>query len=134
MTYNVAHVTADPEIQLLNRLGGLFSASLSLNDNIEAMLRATSQMVQFDAATVFLLNEGSRELTATATYPHRDMVPHIARFVLGEQIDMIRPYVGIDYRRRVSGVPGKTTNRLEHRGLASAATADDAVEVSGEVY
>jgi len=86
MTYNVGHVTADPEIQLLNRLGGLFSASLSLNENIEAMLRATSQMVQFDAATVFLLNEGSRELTATATYPHRDMVPHIARFVLGEGI------------------------------------------------
>jgi len=86
MTYNVAHVTADPEIQLLNRLGGLFTGSLSLNDNIDAMLRATSQMVQFDAATVFLLNEGSRELTATATYPHRDMVPHIARFVLGEGI------------------------------------------------
>ena len=86
MTYNVAHVTADPEIQLLNRLGGLFTGSLSLNDNIDAMLRATSQMVQFDAGTVFLLNEGSRELTATATYPHRDMVPHIARFVLGEGI------------------------------------------------
>jgi len=86
MTYNVGHVTADPEIQLLNRLGGLFSASLSLDDNIAAMLRATSQMVQFDAATVFLLNEGSRELTATATHPHRDMVPHIARFVLGEGI------------------------------------------------
>jgi signal transduction histidine kinase len=43
-------------------------------------------MVQFDAATVVLLNEGSRELTATATYPHRDMVPHIARFVLGDGI------------------------------------------------
>src|SRR5260370_8647060 len=86
MTYNVAHVTADAERQLWNRLGGLFSAALSLSDNIEAMLRATSQMVQFDAATVFLLNEGSRELTATATYPHRDMVPHIARFVLGDGI------------------------------------------------
>src|SRR5438552_4835403 len=86
MTYNVGHVTADPELQLLNRLGGLFTGSLSLNDNIEAMLRATSQMVQFDAPTVLLLNEGSRELTATATYPHRDMLPHIARFVLGEGI------------------------------------------------
>src|SRR5256714_12277839 len=86
MTYNVGHVTADPEIQLLNRLGGLFSASLSLNENIEAMLRATSQMVQFDAATVFLLNPGSKELTATATYPHKDELPHIARFVLGEGI------------------------------------------------
>ncbi|HEX3629467.1 MAG TPA: ATP-binding protein [Candidatus Dormibacteraeota bacterium] len=79
-------MTADPEIQLLNRLGGLFTASLSLNENIEAMLTATSQMVQFDAATVFLLNEGSRELTACATYPHKDEVPHIARFVLGEGI------------------------------------------------
>jgi len=86
MTYNVAHVTADPEIQLLNRLGGLFTASLSLTENIEAMLRATSQMVQFDAATVFLLNEGSRELSACATFPHQDEVPHIARFVLGEGI------------------------------------------------
>ncbi len=86
MTYNPAHVSADPEIQLLNRLGGLFSASLSLNDNIEAMLRATSQMVHFDNATVFLLNEGSKELTACATFPHRDEVPHIARFVMGEGI------------------------------------------------
>ena len=86
MTYNPAHVSADPEIQLLNRLGGLFSASLSLNENIEAMLRATSQMVQFDNATVFLLNEGSKELTACATFPHRDEVPHIARFVMGEGI------------------------------------------------
>lgn len=86
MPYNVARVTADPEIQLLNRLGGLFTASLSLNENIEAMLRATSQMVQFDAATVFLLGEGGRELTATATYPHSDEVPHIARFVMGEGI------------------------------------------------
>src|SRR5438552_15167810 len=86
MTYNVAHVTADPEIQLLNRLGGLFTSSLSLNENIEAMLQATSQMMQFDAATVFLLNEGSRELTACDTYPHQDMVPHIAHFVLGEGI------------------------------------------------
>ena len=86
LIYNVAHVTADPEIQLLNRLGGLFTASLSLSENIEAMLSATSQMVQFDAATVFLLNEGSRELTACATYPHKDEVPHIARFVLGDGI------------------------------------------------
>ena len=86
MTYNPAHVSAVPEIQLLNRLGGLFSDSLSLNENIEAMLRATSQMVQFDNATVFLLNEGSKELTACATYPHRTEVPHIARFVMGEGI------------------------------------------------
>ncbi len=86
MTYNPAHVSADPEIQLLNRLGGLFSASLSLNESIEAMLRATSQMVQFDNATVFLLNEGSKELTACATFPHKDEVPHIARFVMGEGI------------------------------------------------
>jgi signal transduction histidine kinase len=86
MSYNPAHVSADPEIQLLNRLGGLFTASLSLNENIEAMLRATSQMVQFDNATVFLLNEGSKELTACATFPHQDEVPHIARFVMGEGI------------------------------------------------
>ncbi len=88
MTYsaNVPDVATDPEIELLNRLGGLFTASLSLDDNIAAMLRATSQMVHFDAATVFLLNEGSKELTATATYPHKDAVPHIARFVLGEGI------------------------------------------------
>ena len=86
MTYNLARVTADPEIQLLNRLGGLFTGSLSLGQNIEAMLRATSQMVQFDAATVFLLNPGSKELTAMATYPHKDELPHIARFVLGEGI------------------------------------------------
>src|SRR5438093_13549352 len=78
MTYNVAHVTADPEIQLLNRLGGLFTSSLSLTENIEAMLRATSQMMQFDAATVFLLNDASRELTPGSTYPHPAMVPQLA--------------------------------------------------------
>ena len=86
MSYNVAHVSADPEIELLNRLGGLFTGSLSLNDNIEAMLSATSRMVAFDAATVFLLNPDGRELTAIATYPHRDEVPHIARFTMGEGI------------------------------------------------
>jgi len=85
MTYN-PDVAAEPEIELLNRLGGLFSASLSLDENIAAVLRATSQMVQFDAATVFLLSEGGKELTAIATYPHQDAVPHIARFVLGEGI------------------------------------------------
>ncbi len=85
MTYN-PDVAAEPEIELLNRLGGLFSASLSLDENIAAMLRATSQMVQFDAATVFLLSEGGKELTAIATHPHQDAVPHIARFVLGEGI------------------------------------------------
>src|SRR5438094_10450276 len=82
MPYTVAHVSADPEIRLRSRLGGLFTSSLSLTENIEAMLRATSQMMQFDAATVFLLNEGSRELTACATYPHQDMVPHIAWLVM----------------------------------------------------
>src|SRR2546429_8434688 len=40
----------------------------------------------FEAASVFLLNGGRRELTACATYPHQDMVPHIAHFVLGEGI------------------------------------------------
>src|SRR5437667_12744014 len=69
MTYNVAHVTADPEIQLLNRLGGLFTSSLSTTENIEAMLRATSQMMQFDAATAFMLHARSRERTGCATYP-----------------------------------------------------------------
>src|SRR5438874_11050183 len=86
LIYNVAHVTADPEIQLLNRLGGLFTASLSLSVNIEAMLSATSQMVQFDAATVCLLNDSSRDLTACATYPHKAEVPHIAHFVLRDGI------------------------------------------------
>ncbi|HYM49488.1 MAG TPA: ATP-binding protein [Candidatus Limnocylindrales bacterium] len=79
-------MSADPEIELLNRLGGLFTGSLSLDDNIEAMLRATSQMVVFDAATVFLLNPDGRELIAIATYPHKDEVPHIARFTMGEGI------------------------------------------------
>ena len=86
MAYNVANVTAELEIdQLLSRLGGLFTASLSLDENIAAMLRATSQMVEIDAATVFLLNE-RQELAAIASYPHADEVPHIAKFVLGEGI------------------------------------------------
>jgi len=118
MTYNVAHVTADPEIQLLNRLGGLFTSSLSLNENIEAMLQATSQMMQFDAATVFFLNEGSRELTACATYPHQDMVPHIAHFVLGEGI---LGYAVEQLETLISptppSIPGsRSSTRAVHRG------------------
>src|SRR5207244_9166285 len=48
MTYNGGHVTGDPEIQLLKRLGGLVYSSLVLDDNNAAMLRANSQMEKLD--------------------------------------------------------------------------------------
>src|SRR5437879_12104828 len=51
MTYNVAHVTADPEIQLLNRLGGPFTAALTMTDHIHALLPATSPLTQVAPAT-----------------------------------------------------------------------------------
>ncbi|HEV3232123.1 MAG TPA: ATP-binding protein, partial [Candidatus Dormibacteraeota bacterium] len=50
------------------------------------MLQATSRMVAFDAASVFLLDDAADELYAFATYPFSDQVNKIARFRVGEGI------------------------------------------------
>ncbi|MFN2464256.1 MAG: ATP-binding protein [Candidatus Dormibacteria bacterium] len=73
-------------VELLGQLGGMLTSSLNLKENIDFMLQATSRMVSFDAATVFLLTDDGAELQAIATYPFSDQVQRIARFKVGEGI------------------------------------------------
>ena len=73
-------------VELLGQLGGMLTSSLNLKENIDFMLQATSRMVSFDAASVFLLTDDGAELQAIATYPFSDQVNRIARFKLGEGI------------------------------------------------
>ncbi len=62
------------------------TSSLNLKENIDFMLQHTSRMVQFDAASVFLLNDDRTELHAFATYPFADQINKIAKFKIGEGI------------------------------------------------
>jgi signal transduction histidine kinase/ActR/RegA family two-component response regulator len=73
-------------VELLGQLGGMLTSSLNLKENIDFMLQATSRMVSFDAASVFLLTDDNAELQAIATYPFSDQVNRIARFKVGEGI------------------------------------------------
>jgi signal transduction histidine kinase/CheY-like chemotaxis protein len=73
-------------VDLLGQLGGMLTSSLNLKENIDFMLEATSRMVAFDAASVFLIDETGQELVAFATYPYSDQVNRIARFRVGEGI------------------------------------------------
>jgi signal transduction histidine kinase/CheY-like chemotaxis protein len=73
-------------VELLDQLGGMLTSSLNLKENIDFMLQHTSRMVQFDAASVFLLNDGRTELRAFATYPYADQINKIAKFKVGEGI------------------------------------------------
>ena len=73
-------------VELLGQLGGMLTSSLNLKENIDFMLQATSRMVQFDAASVFLIEDHTGELYAFATYPYSDQVNRIARFKVGEGI------------------------------------------------
>src|SRR5258707_1312468 len=73
-------------VDLLSQLGGMLTSSLNLKENIDFMLQATSRMVAFDAASVFLLDDSGEELVAFATYPYSDQVGRIARFRVGEGI------------------------------------------------
>jgi signal transduction histidine kinase/ActR/RegA family two-component response regulator len=73
-------------VELLGQLGGMLTSSLNLKENIDFMLQATSRMVSFDAASVFLLTDDGTELQAIATYPFSDQVNRIARFKVGEGI------------------------------------------------
>ena len=73
-------------VALLSQLGGMLTSSLNLKENIDFMLQATSRMVHFDAASVFLLDEDRTQLVAFATYPFSDQVNRIAKFRVGEGI------------------------------------------------
>jgi signal transduction histidine kinase/CheY-like chemotaxis protein len=73
-------------VELLGQLGGMLTSSLNLKENIDFMLQATSRMVAFDAASVFMLDGSGDELKAIATYPYTDQVSRVARFKVGEGI------------------------------------------------
>ena len=73
-------------IELLGQLGSMLTSSLQLKENVDFMLQATSRMVAFDAASVFLLDDKGEELHAFATFPFSDQVDQIATFKVGEGI------------------------------------------------
>ena len=80
------------------------------------MLKAAADLVDCDAATVFLLEEDGRALSAIATYPFTDNLGSVARFELGEGI------VGWAAQRRklVSVADATKDRRFKTLGLAYA--------------
>ena len=73
-------------VDLLGQVGRLFTSSLELKENIDFMLKATSDLVPCDTATVFLADAEGERLRAMATYPYLDAVDNIASFAYGEGI------------------------------------------------
>ncbi len=73
-------------VDLLGQVGSLFTSSLELKETINFMLRAAANLVMFDTASVFLLDEDGRHLSAFATYPFSENVASVAKFALGEGI------------------------------------------------
>src|SRR5271155_5626638 len=73
-------------VDLLGQVGNLFTSSLELKETIDFMLKAASDLVVSDAATVFLLDEDGQGLSAIATFPFSDSLSKVAHFKLGEGI------------------------------------------------
>jgi len=69
-------------VDLLGQVGNLFTSSLELKETIDFMLKAASDLAVCDAATVFLLDEDDRTLSAIATFPFAEAVSKVARFKL----------------------------------------------------
>jgi signal transduction histidine kinase/CheY-like chemotaxis protein len=85
-TYNSSRMDDKVMVDLLERVGNLFTSSLDLKVNIDFTLRALSQLVACDGATVFLLDEDETRLTAMVTFPYTEQVSSVASFGLGEGI------------------------------------------------
>ncbi|MFN2451376.1 MAG: ATP-binding protein [Candidatus Dormibacteria bacterium] len=93
-------------VDLLGQVGNLFTSSLELKETIDFMLKAASDLVPCDAATVFLVDPDGQTLSAIATFPYADEVGQVARFGLGEGI------VGwAAQKRRVVSVADATKDR-----------------------
>ncbi|HVA21224.1 MAG TPA: GAF domain-containing sensor histidine kinase, partial [Candidatus Micrarchaeia archaeon] len=73
-------------VDLLGQVGNLFTSSLELKENVDFMLRALTQQVGCDVATVFLLDEDQGRLRAMATFPYTEAVAEVATFAVGEGI------------------------------------------------
>jgi signal transduction histidine kinase len=93
-------------VDLLGQVGNLFTSSLELKETIDFMLKATADLVECDAATVFLVEEDGVSLSAIATFPFTESLGRVARFQLGEGI------VGwAAQRRKVVSVADATKDR-----------------------
>lgn len=87
MAYKTSSLlTEQPVVDLLSEISSLFTSSLNLEENINFMLEAAHRLVEFDAATVYLLDDSGEQLSAMATFPHSDALPTVARFAVGEGI------------------------------------------------
>ena len=93
-------------VDLLGQVGNLFTSSLELKENIDFMLKAAADLVDCDAATVFLLDDDGASLSAIATFPFSDSLGQVAHFTLGEGI------VGwAAQRRKIVSVADATRDR-----------------------
>ena len=103
-------------VDLLGQVGNLFTSSLELKETIDFMLKAASDLVACDAATVFLLDEDGKSLSAIATFPFTESVAQVATFELGEGI------VGWASQRRkvVSVVDATKDSRFKNLPMAHA--------------
>ncbi len=73
-------------VDLLGQVGNLFTSSLELKETIDFMLKSASDLVNSDAATVFLVDEDGQGLSAIATFPFAENVSKVAHFKFGEGI------------------------------------------------
>jgi signal transduction histidine kinase/ActR/RegA family two-component response regulator len=103
-------------VDLLGQVGNLFTSSLELKETIDFMLKAASDLVACDAATVFLLADDGGSLNAIATFPFTESVAQVASFELGEGI------VGWAAQRRkvVSVVDATKDSRFKNLPMAHA--------------
>ena len=93
-------------VDLLGQVGNLFTSSLELKETIDFMLKAAADLVECDAATVFLLDDDGGGLSAIATFPFSDSLGQVAHFTLGEGI------VGwAAQRRKIVSVADATRDR-----------------------
>ena len=103
-------------VDLLGQVGNLFTSSLELKETIDFMLKAASDLVACDAATVFLVDDDGKSLSAIATFPFTEAVAQVATFELGEGI------VGWASQRRkvVSVVDATKDSRFKSLPMAHA--------------
>src|SRR5438132_3214254 len=103
-------------VDLLGQVGNLFTSSLELKETIDFMLKAAADLVECDAATVFLLDDDGGGLSAIATFPFSDNLGQVARFKLGEGI------VGwaAQQRKIVSVADATRDSRFKTLDMASA--------------
>ncbi len=103
-------------VDLLERVGNLFTSSLDVKVNIDFTLRALSQLVECDSETVFLLDDEESRLSAMVTYPYTEQVASVASFGLGEGI------VGWSVAERTAARVSDATTDPRFKTLASGTT------------